>query len=68
MSTQTVPGEVLNELFLNKLGTEEGKTKVAQLGGEYILHLLCLTNLVSATFSMEINQLTILAFVLSNGA
>lgn len=36
MSTQTVPGEVLNELFLNKLGTEEGKTKVAQLGGDYI--------------------------------
>lgn len=36
MSTQTVPGEVLNELFMNKLGTEEGRQKVAALGGDYI--------------------------------
>lgn len=36
MSQQTVPGEVLNELFLTKLDTEAGKEKIAQLGSDYI--------------------------------
>ena len=36
MTTQSVPGEVLNELFLNKMGTAEGKTKIAALAGDYI--------------------------------
>lgn len=34
MSTQT--GEVLNELFMNRLDTEEGKNKVAALGADWI--------------------------------
>jgi hypothetical protein len=33
---QTVPGEVINELFLTKLDTEAGKEKIAQLGSDYI--------------------------------
>lgn len=33
---QTVPGEVLNELFITKLDTEAGKEKIAQLGSDYI--------------------------------
>ena len=31
-----VPSEVLNELFLSKLGTEAGKEKIAALGSDYI--------------------------------
>lgn len=33
---QQVPGEVLNEIFMQKLGSEEGKEKIAQLGADYI--------------------------------
>jgi len=32
----TVPARVLNELFSNKLGSSEGKEKMAEYGGSYI--------------------------------
>ena len=32
----SAPGEVLNELFVQKLGTAEGKDKIAALGSDYI--------------------------------
>lgn len=36
MTTQTVPGEVLNQLFLSKLGSADGGAQVKSLAGDYI--------------------------------